>query len=125
MRRMTVCVDLDATLAFYNGWKGVDHIGHLLPGAKEFMDELHKYSEIIIFTCRCHQDIHVGDLDQSKEAIKKWLDENEIPYDEIYSGQGKPIADLYIDDKAFEIGPHATRDEFSMAIETIKDRFGL
>ncbi len=125
MRRMTVCVDLDRTLARFDRWEGIDNIGDLLPGAKEFMDELYKYAEIIIFTCRCCEDDFIVDLARSKNAVEKWLITNQIPYDEIYDGQGKPIADLYIDDKAFEIGPHATKDEFAMAMETIKDRFGL
>ncbi len=123
--RITACVDLDGTLAYYDGWKGIQHIGQLLVGAKEFMDELSKFADITIFTCRCHKDVYRDDVTESKIAVEKWLDENEIPYNHIYTEAGKPVADIYIDDKGFELGPHATENEFKMAIETIKDSFGL
>lgn len=33
-------------------------------------------------------------------GIQTWLEERQIPYDEIWQRQGKPDADIYIDDKA-------------------------
>ncbi len=34
-------------------------------------------------------------------GLNVWLKENQVPYDEIWQRQGKPDADIYIDDKAF------------------------
>jgi hypothetical protein len=33
----TVAVDLDATLATYEGWRGIQHIGDPRPGAANFL----------------------------------------------------------------------------------------
>lgn len=34
-------------------------------------------------------------------GIGQWMKENQVPYDEIWQRQGKPDADVYIDDKGF------------------------
>jgi hypothetical protein len=34
-------------------------------------------------------------------GLNVWLKDNQVPYDEIWQRQGKPDADIYIDDKAF------------------------
>ena len=79
----TVCVDIDGTLVL---------------GAVEAMRELRKRGWfIIIYTTR-----------GNKEAVKKFLDNNEIVYDCINENPyqpdnaigGKPLADVYIDDRA-------------------------
>jgi len=36
----------------------------------------------------------------SLNGINTWLQENQIPYDEIWQRTGKPDADLYVDDKS-------------------------
>jgi hypothetical protein len=38
-------------------------------------------------------------------AIKDWLDQNAIPFDDIYVGQGKPPAQAYIDDRGVSCRP--------------------
>lgn len=94
---LTIAVDLDGTLATYDGWKGEEHFGKLRDGAKDALEALKdKGHKIIVFTTR-------GD----KELIKKWLDENELSYDHINENpdqpagsSGKVIADVYIDDRA-------------------------
>jgi hypothetical protein len=34
------------------------------------------------------------------KTVEKWLETNDIPYDEIWTKPGKPKADLYVDDRA-------------------------
>jgi len=97
-RQPTICIDLDGTLAEYHGWDGEwTEIGEPLPGAWEFCRELRRLGwRIIIHTCR-------GDL----EAVRTWLDAHTIAYDGIncteHNAEGssaKPIADVYLDDRA-------------------------
>jgi len=39
----TICVDIDGTLAEYNGWQGINHIGTPFPSAKQFLTELQQH----------------------------------------------------------------------------------
>ena len=57
-----------------------------------------------------HIIIHTAGITHSPESlngINQWLQENQIPYDEVWQRQGKPDANLYIEDKSIrpnEIG---------------------
>lgn len=77
---MIIAVDFDHTLV--NGEQP-------LPGAKEAMralrDAKHK---IIIHSCN------------DDEWIRRVLNNNDIPYNYIWTEKGKPIAHAYIDDRA-------------------------
>jgi len=108
----TICIDLDGTLAEYHGWTGAfAPIGEPLPGAWEFCRALRAAGwRIIIHTCR-------GDLD----AVRDWLDANTIAYDGInatdHNAEGsseKPIADVYLDDRAVRF-----EGDFSRALRQI------
>jgi len=95
----TVAIDLDGTLATYDGWQGEDHFGRLRPNAKEVLQALQeKGYQIIIWTTR-------GD----KKKVAGWLDSHGLPYDFINENPDQPegssqkvIADLYIDDRAID-----------------------
>lgn len=98
MLMKTVCVDIDGTLVHYEKWQDENHFGKLVPGAVEAMKKLKgKGWFIIIYTTR-----------GNKEVVKKFLDNNEIVYDCINENPyqpdnaigGKPLADVYIDDRA-------------------------
>jgi len=118
VKRLSICVDLDGVLAKYDGWKGVGVIGNPIPGAADFTKELGKLAHIIIFTTRCKQypvgkdhPIEVtgdtGDVtvSQLQHQVQQWLHRYGFHYDEIYIGQGKPIASAYIDDRALTCRP--------------------
>lgn len=98
--RKTVCVDLDGVLATYDGWKGFDHYGTPRPGAREFMAELKRVAKVTVFTTRAKADFDdrpPGTTPESAAArVRAWLDENGIPYDDVYAGQGKPMAVAYV-----------------------------
>ena len=51
-RKKTVCVDVDGVLAQYDRWRGVDHIGDPIFGAKEFVADLRKKYKVVIHTTR-------------------------------------------------------------------------
>lgn len=61
-------VDLDATLAHYDGWKGVDHIGEpVLPMLNRVKEWLADGQEVRIFTARAY-----GDRPEAIAPIAAW-----------------------------------------------------
>lgn len=130
MKRKTVCVDLDGVLARYDGWKGVDHFGLPLPGAQEFTRRLSQFARVVIFTTRANADPFVagvvrpdGEVEPHHGAtpdglvgkIEAWLDLHGFHYDEVYAGQGKPLASAYIDDRAVSCEPQEVDGAYVMA----------
>ena len=94
----TVCVDIDGTLVHYEDWQGDNHFGSFVPGAVDAMRQLKEQGwYIIIYTTR-----------GNKEAIKSFLTHHGVCIDSINENPnqpdnafgGKPIADVYIDDRA-------------------------
>ena len=107
-RQKTICVDFDGVIADYSkGWQGAATFGTPLPGAADALAGLRAAGwKVIIHTTR------KGTL-----ALRSYLHEHGIPYDEINrnsdqppgSNEGKPIADVYLDDRAvrFQSWPQA------------------
>lgn len=64
-------VDLDGTLAIYDGWKGVDHIGDPIP---RMVDRVRTWlaagREVKIFTARAAHDY--ADREQAIAAVRSW-----------------------------------------------------
>ncbi len=97
----TIAIDLDGTiLAHWEGDFVNDKFGKVLPGAKEALEEMKELGYyLIIHTCRT----------DGKE-VAKFLKEKEIPFDAININpnapefDGKPVADIYIDDRAINFG---------------------
>ena len=67
-------VDLDGTLAYYDGWKGEDHIGEPIPRVVEFVKKLIKEgNEVRIFTARASLTGRTIERRQQNVAsIKAW-----------------------------------------------------
>lgn len=83
---MVIAIDWDGTLVDSSN-KSVDP--KLLRGAKEAITLLRASGHrVVIFSAN------------RKDWIQKWLNEWGIPVDDIYEGNGKLNADLYVDDKA-------------------------
>jgi len=60
-------VDLDGTLAVYDGWKGSEHIGEpIIPVLKHVKDLLHAGVEVRIFTARVQEGA------RAIAAIERW-----------------------------------------------------
>lgn len=98
MNKKTVCIDLDGTLVHYEEWQGEEHFGEVLPGASTATKALRKNGWfIIIYTTRSNKSILSNFLSENKiefDAI------NENPYQPGTAIGGKPIADVYVDDRA-------------------------
>ena len=108
----TVCVDMDGVLASYDGWKGVDHIGDPIEGARDFVDALAKDFKIMIFSTRCNAEVNkFYDVETLVDIVKEWLQTHGFKYD--YIGIGKPMAVAYIDDRAVSCRPQ----EYNFAFE--------
>lgn len=105
-RRPVVAVDLDGTLTAEAAWQGVGYFGDLLPGAREFLTQLREFADVVIHTCRANPELGRGEGPAPlKRRIVCWLEDNHLPYDDVWGGVGKPIADAYIGDRAVSCRP--------------------
>jgi hypothetical protein len=123
----TVAVDLDATLATYEGWRGIQHIGDPRPGAANFLRRLREVSRVVVFTTRCKEYPPGTGTERGHEPdrstvevlaghVTGWLDRHELPYDEVYTGQGKPVFAAIVDDRAVPIPPNPSEADFERAL---------
>ena len=99
-----IAIDFDATLTDYSGWKGIDHKGMLLDGAKEFLEALTEMGFILhIVTAR------------PVDGIQEWLIENEIDHLIKSITNLKIAAFCYIDDRAIQFNKN-----YDTTLEQIK-----
>ena len=99
---MEIAMDLDGTLASYEGWRGIDHIGDPIP---KMVDILMKHIEIgdnvTIFTSR----VAGNDREESNDSrhnISKWLRKNNLPQLEITATKEKKFR-LFYDDRGCSV----------------------
>jgi hypothetical protein len=118
-----VCLDLDGVLAKYDKWRGIDHIGDPIPGALEFTKQLAKIAEIVIFSSRCAQDVLEGSRitpGQLRIRVIEWLEKHKFPFADVYTGQGKPRAAAFIDDRAVACSPQNDKHAFEKALDAAR-----
>ncbi len=121
-KRSSVCVDLDGVLAQYEGWEGPEHIGPPIPGALPFAKALAKIAEIIVFTSRCSQEPRENgpattlSPGQLRIRVIDWLEKHGFPYGDVYIGQGKPLADAFIDDRGVSCRPQEDETAYASAL---------
>tara|TARA_B100001029_G_scaffold179889_1_gene192190 strand:+ start:12716 stop:13069 length:354 start_codon:yes stop_codon:yes gene_type:complete len=104
MKNYKICIDLDGTICENKSesidYRDVKPIKDAVKSIQKLKSEGHY---IIIFTARnmATYNNNIGKViaNQSKIVID-WLDEHNVPYDELHFG--KPVADFYIDDKAYK-----------------------
>ncbi len=120
-----VCLDLDGVLAEYDGWKGIGKIGPPLPGAREFAENLSKVADIVIFSSRCSSEPDArGDISgltpgQARIHIIEWLEKNEIPFTDVFMGEGKPRVAAIIDDRAVSCRPQESEESYAETLEAV------
>lgn len=89
-------VDLDGTLAEYNGWIGPEHIGRPI---KPMMDRVNEWIEagikVKIFTARAN-------IPEQIPYITKWLVANGLPALEITATKDFAMLELY-DDRCVQV----------------------
>lgn len=68
-----IAVDLDGTLAHYDGWIGIHHIGEPVP---KMMARVKKWieegKEVRIFTARVWPGREDGNLEEARNFIRQW-----------------------------------------------------
>lgn len=100
MAKRIIAVDLDGTLAHYDGWKGIDHIGHVIPSVKAALnDAQNEGAEVWIYTAR------VSDPEDALEArahIAEWLVYNKINVHGITAVKMKYFTEFW-DDRAIQV----------------------
>lgn len=125
--KMNICLDLDGTLISH--WTGpfdLHNFGEPLPGAIEFTRTLRDMgSEITIFTCRGNAKLgkaHGADPEACRQIIRAYLDKHGFTYDVIYIGQGKPIADFYVDDRGVSCTPETDPEAFTKVLTFLRSQ---
>ena len=98
---MKIAIDFDGVLHLYSkGWNGGEIYDPPVPGAKEAMEKLKEAGHTLyIFSTRSNKIFRKNDPVDHNKAMKKWLEEHEIPFDKMWTF-GKPMADVFIDDRA-------------------------
>lgn len=81
-----ICIDFDGVLNTYGGWKGPGELYEPLPGAKEFLEKLSEYFQVIIFTTR------------EKSSVELWMMEHNMYFDKVTHQKIAAVA--YVDDRA-------------------------
>ena len=119
--RKIIAVDLDNTLAHYGSNYA---IGEPIKGAKEFLLALSEIGDILIYTCRCTKEVSGNNPDLARNKIREWLEKNEMKFDHIYIGQGKPHAHAYVDDRAVSCKPLKDFSAYEFALEDVKELCG-
>lgn len=97
----TILVDLDGTLAYYDHWRGGDHIGEPIPKMLERVKKWIAEGKVVrIFTSRASKPGEEGEL--AKKKIELWLQENGIGGLEITNCKDFTAIELW-DDRAVQV----------------------
>lgn len=92
-------VDLDGTLAHYDGWKGVEHIGEPVPAMAERVKQwLAEGKEVRIFTAR----IAHGDPRGARNYVQDWCFKHFGRGLEVTNVKDFGMSELY-DDRAVQV----------------------
>lgn len=109
-----IAVDLDGTLAHYDYWRGIEHIGEPVPLMMERVQEwIAEGKEVVIFTARItpFPDEPLPDSVSRKKAvrtIKRWLRAQGLPDLEITNVKRQNFSVFY-DDRAIQVQPNTGR----------------
>jgi len=96
-KRAWIGVDLDGTLAFYDGWKGENHIGRPIPlMVQRIKNWLVTGYVVKIFTAR-----H-GNGPKQVEIIQDWLEEHGLPRLEVTATKDFQMVSLW-DDRCYRV----------------------
>lgn len=114
-RRQVISVDLDGVIASFKHGT-FDEIGPPIPGAREFLSRLMEHADVIIVSCRCTEECYQpATARELRLKITDWLVANDMPFTSVWSGQGKPLAVAYIDDRAVACQPEFDSEAFDRA----------
>lgn len=99
-------VDLDGTLARYEGWKGTNHIGNPIPKMIERVKQwIEEGKEVRIFTARIADTNNDRNIDEVRILIEEWCYENIGKVLPITNVKDHGMIELW-DDRAVQIIPN-------------------
>lgn len=115
-----IAIDFDATIWPYSkGWADGSIYEPPFHNAKEAIQKLKdaRY-KIVIYSCRTSRELYDdADVMTNAKQLEKYLNDHNIPFDEIYTGYGKPHAALFIDDRGWRF---TNWDEVDLMLASIK-----
>jgi hypothetical protein len=95
-----IAVDLDGTLAHYDKWRGIHHIGAPIPAMLELVKGIIGMgTKVVIFTARANDE-------ESIPFIEEWLKEAGLPKLEITNIKRKEFTEIW-DDRAVSVKRNA------------------
>lgn len=101
----SIAVDLDGTLAVYDGWQGVAHIGDPVPFMVERVKKwIEDGVDVEIFTARVSSNSN-EEANEAEHYIQKWLKANGLPNLEVTAIKKKKFKEFW-DDRAVHIIPN-------------------
>lgn len=101
MKKLKIAIDFDGVIHEYSkGWNGGAIYDNPVAGTKEALEKLKSEGHyLMIFSTRNNFIFRKKDEPDQKIVMEEWMKKHEIPYDKIWTA-GKPMADIYIDDRA-------------------------
>lgn len=98
--KRVIAVDLDGTLAHYDGWKGIEHIGPVIPEVANAMERAQKEgADVWIFTARVSDP---ADAEQAGKYVRDWLIKNNFQFEGITAVKHKFFTEFW-DDRAIQV----------------------
>ncbi len=98
--KRVIAVDLDGTLAHYDGWKGIGHIGCVVPEVANAMERAQKEgAEVWIFTARVSDP---ADAEEAGKYVHEWLVKNNFQFEGITAIKHKFFTEFW-DDRAIQV----------------------
>lgn len=105
-------VDLDGTLAKYDGWQGVEHIGEPVPAMLERVRQwLNEKRDVRIFTARAFRMLYPDGTPEKVEAnevifhIHVWLESHGLPHLPVTCFKDFGMVELW-DDRCVQVVPN-------------------
>ena len=100
MGKRVIAVDLDGTLAHYDGWKGIEHIGPVIPEVANAMELAQaEGAEVHLFTARVSDP---EDAAEAHQVISKWAEANHFNFASITAVKHKFFTEFW-DDRAIQV----------------------
>lgn len=98
--KRVIAVDLDGTLAHYDGWKGIEHIGPVIPEVANAMERAQaEGAEVHLFTARVSDP---EDAAEAHQVISKWAEANHFNFASITAVKHKFFTEFW-DDRAIQV----------------------
>lgn len=112
----TIAVDFDGVIHQYDGWKDGTIYGTVMPGCVETLQRLKDAGwNIIVHSSRACDKVVDNVLCRGQlQEMYEWLNKHKVPYQSIWANTGKPLADLYLDDRGVRFCGWLGEDAFAL-----------